>query len=128
MLQVLINQYFFYMINITGSQEVKIKSVMFKTGYASSSGGYGFSVKLEPNPPNGKSCQVVFGDMGPNKALTKNAPASCEDLQLTTTSQIRVSKHSTLVCHKNTCLFLKVMWILDRIGYFGPETAPQKPG
>ena len=82
------------MINITGSQEVKIKSVMFKTGYASSSGGYGFSVKLEPNPPNGKSCQVVFGDMGPNKALTKNAPASCEDLQLTTNSQIGVSKRS----------------------------------
>ena len=69
------------MINITGSQEVKIKSVMFKTGYASSSGGYGFSVKLEPNPPNGKSCQVVFGDMSANEALTKNAPASCEDLQ-----------------------------------------------
>ena len=82
------------MINITGSQEVKIKSVMFKTGYAHSSGGYGFSVKLEPNPPNRKSCQVVFGDMGPNKALTKNAPASCEDLQLTTTSQIGVSKSS----------------------------------
>ena len=81
-------------INITGSQEVKIKSVRFQTGYAHSSGGYGFSVKLEPNPPNGKSCQVVFGDMGPNKALTKNAPASCEDLQLTTTSQIGVSKSS----------------------------------
>ena len=79
------------MLNITGSQEVKIKSVWFLTGYAHSSGGYGFSVKLEPNPPNGKSCQVVFGDMGPNKALTKNAPASCEDLQLTTTSQIGVS-------------------------------------
>ena len=85
---------FFYMVNITGSEEVKIKSVMFKTGYASSSGGYGFSVKLEPNPPNGKSCQVVFGDMGANKALTKNAPASCEDLQLTTNSQIGVSKSS----------------------------------
>ena len=81
------------MINITGSQKVKIKSVMFKTGYAHSSGGYGFSVKLEPNPPNGKSCQVVFGDMGPNKALTK-----------TTTSQIGVSKSSNqltscIICH-----------------------------
>ena len=79
------------MIDITGSQEVKIKSVMFKTGYAHSSGGYGFSVRLEPNPPNGKSCQVVFGDMSANEALVKNAPASCEDLQLTTTSQIGVS-------------------------------------
>ena len=82
------------MIDITGSQEVKIKSVMFKTGYAHSSGGYGFSIRLEPNPPNGKSCQVVFGDMGPDEALTKNAPASCEDLQLTFDSQIRVSKRS----------------------------------
>ena len=101
------------MINITGPQKVKIKSVMFKTGYEHSSGGYGFSVKLEPNPPNGKSCQVVFGDMGPNKALTKNAPASCEDLQLTTTSQIRVSKHSTLVCHISTCLLKSCGYLID---------------
>jgi len=78
-----------------GSQEVKIESVRFKTGYAYSSGGYGFSVKLQPYPSNGKSCEVVFGDMGPNKALTKNAPASCEDLQLTTTSQIGVQVLST---------------------------------
>ena len=76
---------------------LKIKSVMFKTGYESKSGGYGFSVKLEPNPPNGKSCQVVFGDMSANEALVKNAPASCEDLQLTTASPIRVSKHNILV-------------------------------
>ena len=81
-------------INITGSQEVKIKSVRFQTGYAHSSGGYGFSVKLEPNPPNGNSCQVVFGDMGPHKYSLENAPASCEDLQLTTNSQIGVSKQS----------------------------------
>ena len=96
------------MINLTGSQEVKIKSVMFKTGYAHSSGGYGFSVKLEPNPPNGKSCQVVFGDMGPNKALTKNAPASCEDLQLTTTSQIRVSKSSN---HLTSCIICSLFLV-----------------
>ena len=76
---------------------MKIKSVMFKTGNESKSGGYGFSVKLEPNPPNGKSCQVVFGDMSANEALTKNAPASCEDLQLAIASPIRVSKHNTLV-------------------------------
>ena len=82
------------MIDITGSQEVKIKSVRFGTGYAHSSGGYGFSIKLQPYPANGKSCQVVFGDMGPNTALTKNAPASCEDLQLTSSSRIGVSKRS----------------------------------
>ena len=96
------------MINITGSQKVKIKSVWFLTGYAHSSGGYGFSVKLEPNPPNGKSCQVVFGDMGPNKALTKNAPASCEDLQLTTTSQIRVSKSSN---HLTSCIICSLFLV-----------------
>ena len=110
MLQVLIIQNILFHKDITESQEVKIKSVMLKTGYESKSGGYGLSVKLEPNPPNGKSCQVVFGDMSANEALTKNAPASCEDLQLTTTSQIRVSKHSTFVCRMSTCLF-KVMWI-----------------
>ena len=82
------------MINITGSQEVKIESVRFKTGYAHSSGGYGFSVKLQPYPSNGTSCQIDFGDMGPNTALTKNAPASCEDLQLTSSSKIGVSKRS----------------------------------
>jgi len=78
-----------------GSQEVKIESVRFKTGYAHSSGGYNLSIYLQPYPSNGKSCQVVFGDMGPNKALTKNAPASCEDLQLTTTSSIGVQVLST---------------------------------
>ena len=82
------------MVNITGSEEVKIKSVMFKTGYAHNSGGYGFSVKLEPNPPNGKSCQVVIGDLGPNTYRREIPPASCDDLQLTTTSQIGVSKQS----------------------------------
>ena len=82
------------MINITGSQEVKIESVRFKTGYAHSSGGYGFSVELQPYPSNGTSCQIDFGDMGPNTALTKNAPASCEDLQLTSSSKIGVSKRS----------------------------------
>jgi len=78
-----------------GSQEVKIESVRFKTGYAYSSGGYGFSVKLQPYPSNGTSCQIDFGDMGPNTALTKNAPASCEDLQLTSSSKIGVSVLST---------------------------------
>ena len=96
------------MLNITGSQKVKIKSVWFLTGYAHSSGGYGFSVKLEPNPPNGKSCQVVFGDMGPNKALTRNAPASCEDLQLTTTSQIGVSKSSNQLTSYVICPLIKL--------------------
>ena len=96
------------MVNITGPQKVKIKSVMFKTGYEHSSGGYGFSVKLEPNPPNGKSCQVVFGDMGPNKALTKNAPASCEDLELTTTSQIGVSKSSNQLTSCIMCPLFKL--------------------
>ena len=96
------------MINITGPQKVKIKSVMFKTGYEHSSGGYGFSVKLEPNPPNGKSCQVVFGDMGPNKALTKNAPAPCENLELTTTSQIGVSKSSNQLTSCIMCPFFKL--------------------
>ena len=98
------------MIDVAGSQEVKIKSgseevkvryVTFQTGYAYSSGGYGFSVELQPYPSNGKSCQVVFGDMGPNTALTKNAPASCEDLQLTTNSQIGVSKRSN---HLTSCV------------------------
>ena len=37
---------------------------------------------------------VSQSNWNPNKALTKNAPASCEDLQLTTTSQIGVSKSS----------------------------------
>ena len=87
----------FYMIDIIGSQEVKFQSIRFQTGYEYSSGGYNFSIKLAPNPPNGKSCQVVFGDMSANEALTKNAPASCEDLQLTTASPIRVSKHNILV-------------------------------
>ena len=85
------------MIDVAGSQKVKIKSVMFQTGYAYSSGGYGFSVELQPYPSNGKSCQVVYGDMGPNRYSLKNAPASCEDLQLTTASPIRVSKHNILV-------------------------------
>ena len=81
---------------------------MFKTGYVSRSGGYGFSVKLEPNPPNGKSCQVVFGDMSANEALTKNASASCEDLQLTTASQIRVSKHSNQMTSSVICPLFKL--------------------
>ena len=83
---------FFYMIDIIGSLEVKVQSVRFQTGYAYSSGGYNFSIKLAPNPPNGKSCQVVIGDLGPNTYRRKIPPASCEDLQLTTTSQIGVSK------------------------------------
>ena len=89
------------MIDITGSQEVKIKSVMFKTGYVHSSGGYGFSVELQPFTSNGKSCQVVYGDMGPNTASLKNAPASCKGLQLTTNSKIAVSKRSN---HLTSCV------------------------
>ena len=81
------------MIDIIGSQEVKFQSVQFQTGYAYSSGGYNFSIKLAPNPPNGKSCQVVIGDLGPN-TYWWDAGASCEDLQLTTTSRIGVSKQS----------------------------------
>ena len=96
------------MIDIAGSQKVKIKSVRFQTGYAHSSGGYGFSVKLEPNPPNGKSCQVVFGDMGPNKYSLKDAPASCEDLQLTTNSEIGVSKQSNQLTSCVICPLFKL--------------------
>ena len=80
------------MIDVIGSQEVKFQSVQFQTGYAYSSGGYNFSIKLAPNPPNGKSCQVVIGDLAPNTYRRENTPESCEDLQLTTTSQIGVSK------------------------------------
>ena len=82
------------MTAITGSEEVKVRSVRFQTGYSYSSGGYNFSIKLAPNPPNGKSCQVVIGDLGPNTYRREIPPASCDDLQLTTTSQIGVSKQS----------------------------------
>ena len=108
MLQVLIIQNILFHKDITESQEVKIKSVMLKTGYESKSGGYGFSVKLEPNPPNGKSCQVVFGDMGPHKYSLENAPASCEDLQLTTNSQIRVIKQSNQLTSCVICPLFKL--------------------
>ena len=80
------------MTDITGSEEVKVRYVRFQTGYSYSSGGYNFSIKLTPHPSNGKSCQVIIGDSGPNTYTTKNAPASCGDLQLTTNSQIGVSK------------------------------------
>ena len=102
---------FFSMIDITGSQEVKIESVRLGMGYAYSGftyAGYDLSVKLQPYPSNGKSCEVVFGDMGPNKALTKNVPASCEDLQLTTTSQIEVSNRSNQLTSCVICPFLKL--------------------
>ena len=82
------------MIDIAGSEEVKVGSVIFQTGYSYSSGGYNFSIKLTPYPSNGKSCQVIIGDSGPNTYTIKNAPASCGDLQLTTNSQIGVSKGS----------------------------------
>ena len=108
------------MIDITESQEVKIESVRLGTGYAYSSGGYGFSVKLQHYPSNGKSCEVVFGDMGPNKALTKNAPASCEDLQLTTTSQIGVSKRINQLTSCVICPFLKLTL---RASFYGNENS-----
>ena len=82
------------MTDITGSEEVKVRSVRFRTGYSYSSGGYNFSIKMTPYPSNGKSCQVIIGDLGPNTYTTKDAPASCGDLQLTTDSQIGVSKGS----------------------------------
>ena len=82
------------MTDITGSEEVKVQYVRFQTGYSYSSGGYNFSIKMTPYPSNGKSCQVIIGDLGPNTYTTKDAPASCGDLQLTTDSQIGVSKGS----------------------------------
>ena len=82
------------MIDITGSEEVKVRYVGFQTGYEYSSGGYNFSIKLTPYPSNGKSCQVIIGDSAPHTYTTKDAPASCGDLQLTTNSQIGVSKGS----------------------------------
>ena len=71
------------------AEEVKLQYFRFQTGYAYSSGGYNFSIILSDMRPNGKSCQVNIGDLGPH-----NAPASCEDLQLTTASRIGVSNHS----------------------------------
>ena len=82
------------MIDIIGTQEVKVWYVRFDTGYAYSSGGYNFSIKLAPNPPNGKSCQVIIGDLGQNTYRRENTPAFCEDLQLTATSRIGVSKQN----------------------------------
>ena len=76
------------------TEEVKVQYFRFQTGYAYSSGGYNFSIILSEFRPNGKSCQVVVGDMGPHTYTNKNAPASCEDLQLTTASTIGVSKQS----------------------------------
>ena len=76
------------------TEEVKIQYIRFQTGYEYSSGGYNFFIILYDMRPNGKSCQVNIGDLGPHNYKTKNAPASCEDLQLTTASRIGVSKHS----------------------------------
>ena len=76
------------------TEEVKLQYFQFQTGYAYSSGGYNFSIILSDMRPNGKSCQVIIGDLGPHTYTRKNAPASCEDLQLTTASRIGVSKHS----------------------------------
>ena len=76
------------------AEEVKLSYFRFQTGYAYSSGGYNFSIVLTDMRPNGKSCQVIIGDSGPHTYTTKIAPASCEDLQLTTASRIGVSNHS----------------------------------
>ena len=76
------------------TEEVKIQYIRFQTGYEYSSGGYNFVIILYDMRPNGKSCQVIIGDLGPHTWDTWNAPASCEDLQLTTASRIGVSKHS----------------------------------
>ena len=76
------------------AEEVKLSFFQFQTGYAYSSGGYNFSIILSDMRPNGKSCQVIIGDLGPNTYKNKNAPASCENLQLTTASLVGVSKHS----------------------------------
>jgi len=79
-----------------GSQEVTVKSVTIKMGSSYRSGGFDISVKLEPNPnPSGKSCEVKFGEMSTAEKKTQIAPATCEDLQLTTTSQIKVQVLST---------------------------------
>ena len=77
------------MHDIIGYSGVKVKTVNFKKGntaillwcYGTSSEGNTFSIKLAPHPPNGKSCQFAFGD----------PPASCEDLELSTTSHFGVS-------------------------------------
>ena len=97
------------MIDVAGSQKVKIKSVRFETGYAHSSGGYGFSVRLISDFRNGKSCQIVFGDMGPNENSLKKTPASCEDLfdEFTTNSQIEVSKRSNQLTSCVSCPLFK---------------------
>ena len=102
------------MINITGSHEVKIKSVVLKMSISHEFiTAKGLSVKLELN---GKSCQVVFGDLrgfqsyNPPRVspVTRNAPASCEDLQLTTTSQIGVSKSSNQLSSCINCPLFKL--------------------
>ena len=92
------------MIDITGSDlngsDLYVRYVGFQTGYSYSSGGYNFSIKLTPYPANGKSCQIFFGDLGPNTWAYRDAPAFneknsyCRELQLTTNSQIGVSNGS----------------------------------
>ena len=92
------------MIDITGSDlngsDLYVRYVGFQTGYSYSSGGYNFSIKLTPYPANGKSCQIIFGDLGPNTWAYRGAPAFneknsyCRELQLTTNSQIGVSNGS----------------------------------
>ena len=78
-------------------------------GSSTASGGFGMSVKLEPKPnPNGKSCEVEFGEMSTGQKMTQIAPADCEDLQLTTTSQIGVSKSSNQLTSCIMCPLFKL--------------------